>query len=181
EGLVARAAQHDAAQRVVGGELAHHLAEPAPHRFVERVQPLRLVERDGRDCAVTAGKDGIAHQLIQAIGPRLIHGTYVTRSVTRASTAVNGQPTRKTSQNESLAIAAVVKSTVATGGVCWPTPRLIVTMMPKWIGSTPIWRTSGSTMGTMRMIAAAECRNMPATKKKRLRNSRIRILLLVVS
>ncbi len=78
-------------------------------------------------------------------------------------------------------MAAVVKSTVATGGVCWPTPRLIVTMIPKWIGSTPIWRMSGMTMGTMRMIAAAEWRNMPAMKKKIFRKKRIKYLFEVVS
>src|SRR5262245_56006209 len=121
-----------------------------------------------------------AYHFIQLTGPRLIQGTYVTRRVTSARTTVNGQPTLNTSQNGRRAIAAVVNSTVATGGVCWPTPKLMVTIMPKWTGSTPIWRTSGSTIGTIRMMAAAEWRNIPETKKKRFRKSRIRILLSVV-
>jgi hypothetical protein len=94
---------------------------------------------------------------------------------------VNGQPALKTSQKGKRAMAAVVKSTVATGGVCWPTPRLIVTMIPKWIGSTPIWRMRGMTIGTIRIIAAAEWRNIPATKKKMFKKKRIAYLFEVVS
>ena len=69
-----------------------------------------------------------------------------------------------------LAIAQQVISTLATGGVCWPMPRLMVTISPKWTGSMPTALTSGMTTGTTRMIAAAECRNNP-----RIRNSTLRI------
>src|SRR5262245_2816160 len=72
-----------------------------------------------------------SYHRIRLTNPRLIHGTYVTRRVTKPRTSVKGQPCMKTSQKESRAMAAVVNNTVATGGVCCPTPRLIVTMMPK--------------------------------------------------
>jgi hypothetical protein len=56
---VARAAQHDAAQILVAVELAHDLPEALPHAQVERVQPLRVAERDGGDIAV-AGEEDLA-------------------------------------------------------------------------------------------------------------------------
>ncbi len=55
-----------------------------------------------------------------------------------------------------LAMAQEVINTLATGGVCWPIARLSVSTSPKWIGSMPTDFTSGITIGTTRMIAAAE-------------------------
>jgi hypothetical protein len=52
EGLLARAAQHDAAHAVVGFEFAHDLAQAHPHGEAERVELVRVVERDRRDGAV---------------------------------------------------------------------------------------------------------------------------------
>ncbi|MNC87338.1 hypothetical protein D3C83_30570 [compost metagenome] len=62
----------------------------------------------------------------------------------------------------------VIISTLATGGVCWPMARFKVTMMPKCTGSMPTAVASGSTIGTTRMIAAAECRNMPMNRNSTL-------------
>ena len=76
--------------------------------------------------------------------------------------------TRVTSQIEALEIALATMRTLATGGVCCPMPRLTVTMRPKCTGSMPTALTSGITTGTTRMIAAAECRNMPSSRNSRL-------------
>ena len=86
--------------------------------------------------------------------------------------------TRVTAQTDSFAIELATISTLATGGVCWPMPRLIVTMRPKWTGSMPTALTSGITTGTTRMIAAAECRNMPSSRNSRLRSASTTHLLL---
>ena len=75
------------------------------------------------------------------------------------------------SQMSDLAIEQAAISTEATGGVCWPMARLSVSTRPKWIGSMPTWCTSGITIGTVRMIAAAECRNMPRIRKNTLSSS----------
>ncbi len=82
---------------------------------------------------------------------------------------MNGRFARVTSQTLSLAIEQVSISTLATGGVCWPMARLRVTMTPKCTGSMPTAWTTGITIGTTRMIAAAECRNMPMTRKNTFR------------
>ena len=76
--------------------------------------------------------------------------------------------TRVTSQIDTLAMALATINTLATGGVCWPMPRLTVTINPKCTGSIPAALTSGITTGTTRMIAAAECRNMPSNRNNRL-------------
>ena len=65
-----------------------------------------------------------------------------------------------------LAIEQAVISTLATGGVCWPMARFSVTMRPKCTGSMPTALTSGITIGTTRMMAAAECRNRPMTQEE---------------
>jgi hypothetical protein len=77
---------------------------------------------------------------------------------------MNQMFTRDTSHTLALAMLQATISTLATGGVCWPMPRLMVTMRPKWTGSMPTARTSGITTGTTRMMAAAECRNMPRNR-----------------
>ena len=69
-----------------------------------------------------------------------------------------------------MAQAAI--STLATGGVCWPMARLSVSTRPKWIGSMPTAVIIGITIGTVRMMAAAECRNMPRIRKNTLSSSR---------
>src|SRR5207244_4070066 len=74
-----------------------------------------------------------------------------------------------TSHTLALAIEQATISTDATGGVCWPMPRLIVTIRPKCTGSMPTVRTTGITTGTTRMIAAAECRNMPSSRNNTFR------------
>ena len=70
-----------------------------------------------------------------------------------------------------FAIELATISTLATGGVCWPMPRLMVTINPKCTGSIPTALTSGITTGTTRMIAAAECRNMPSSRNSRFRSA----------
>ena len=89
--------------------------------------------------------------------------------------------TRVTSQIDAFAIELATISTLATGGVCWPMPRLIVTIRPKWTGSMPTALTSGITTGTTRMIAAAECRNMPSSRNSRLRSASTAHLFCVSS
>ena len=79
---------------------------------------------------------------------------------------MNQMLTLVTSQMSALAIEQVAISTLATGGVCWPMARLSVTMMPKCTGSMPTAMTSGMTIGTTRMIAAAECRNIPMMQEE---------------
>src|SRR5262245_55887113 len=104
-----------------------------PVRLVNQDSPSRIIELSVGPCSqysVLVCNSGSYHR-IRLTNPRLIHGTYVTRRVTKPRTSVKGQPCMKTSQKESRAMAAVVNNTVATGGVCCPTPRLIVTMMPK--------------------------------------------------
>ncbi len=44
---------------------------------------------------------------------------------------MNQMFTRVTSQIDAFAIELATISTLATGGVCWPMPRLIVTISPK--------------------------------------------------
>ena len=65
-----------------------------------------------------------------------------------------------------LAIEQAVTSTLATGGVCWPSAMLSVSRIPKCTGSMPIWFTSGMKIGTVRMIAAAPCSTMPTNKEE---------------
>ena len=84
-----------------------------------------------------------------------------------------------TSQTLSFAIEQVSSSTLATGGVCWPMARLSVTITPKWTGSIPAAVTTGITIGTTRTMAAAECRNMPMTRKKTFRIARMAHFSLV--
>ena len=52
----------------------------------------------------------------------------MTSNSTASSTAMNQMFTRVTAQTDSLAIELATISTLATGGVCWPIPRLIVTI-----------------------------------------------------
>ena len=54
-----------------------------------------------------------------------VTGTYVTSSRVASSTPMNQTFTRVTSQIDALAIELATISTLATGGVCWPMPRLI--------------------------------------------------------
>ena len=49
EGLVPRAAQHDAAHRIVPIELQHAIAELLPHRARQRVEAFGIRERDRCD------------------------------------------------------------------------------------------------------------------------------------
>jgi hypothetical protein len=60
--LVAGAAQHDAAKRLVGVEFLRHLPELLPHGKRKRVQPLRIAQRDGRNRAVARDQDLTAHR-----------------------------------------------------------------------------------------------------------------------
>jgi hypothetical protein len=89
--------------------------------------------------------------------------------------------TRLTDQTDSFAIEHATISTLATGGVCWPMPRLMVTTRPKCTGSMPTARTSGMTIGTTRMIAAAECRNMPSSRNSTLSSASTTHLFCVKS
>src|SRR5437773_11304638 len=57
EGLVACAPNHDAAQALVGVELAHDFPQPLPRAEPERVQLARVAERDGGDVAIALEKD----------------------------------------------------------------------------------------------------------------------------
>jgi hypothetical protein len=61
ESLLARAAQHHAAQAVVGGKLAHDCAEPLPHGLVQRVELVGIIERHGGDEVITLDQHWLTH------------------------------------------------------------------------------------------------------------------------
>src|SRR6266853_1632340 len=63
ERLVARAPHHDAAQDLVGVELAHRLSQPLPRAEPERVELARVAQRDGGDVAIALEKDFPGHEL----------------------------------------------------------------------------------------------------------------------
>ncbi len=63
KGLVARAAQHDAAQVIVGRQRLERLRQALPHAQVERVQLVGVVQRDGGDALVVLDQDGLSHGL----------------------------------------------------------------------------------------------------------------------
>src|SRR5204863_242932 len=49
KGLAARAAERDAAHFAIGVEARHRLGDAAPHRAIDRVAPLRIIENDPAD------------------------------------------------------------------------------------------------------------------------------------
>ena len=57
-----------------------------------------------------------------------------------------------------FATEQAVTKTLATGGVCWPIAKFKVTIIPKWTGSIPTALTNGITIGTVKIIAATECK-----------------------
>src|SRR5216684_133549 len=63
KGLVARAAYHDAAQALVGVELSNRLAQAFPRTQAERVELVRVAQRDGGDIAAAGEKDFPGHDL----------------------------------------------------------------------------------------------------------------------
>ena len=93
------------------------------------------------------------------------------KNSTAVSTPMKPRLALVVAQMSDFAIEHDAISTEATGGVCWPMARLSVSTRPKWTGSMPTWWISGSTIGTVKMIAAAECRNMPMIRKKILSSS----------
>ena len=62
EGFLPRAADHDAAQRVVGGEFLHRLAQGDPHGKVHRIALGGAIDGDDGDLAFAGEQDqGVRH------------------------------------------------------------------------------------------------------------------------
>ena len=85
-------------------------------------------------------------------------GTYVTKSKSTNNTHINDIFDLVTSQMSAFATEHAVTSTLATGGVCWPIAKFKVTIIPKCTGSMPTAFTKGITIGTVKIIAATECK-----------------------
>src|SRR5579862_599110 len=108
EGLVARAAQHDAAQAVIGAQIAHGAAKLRPHRLVERVHAPWIGQRDGSHAAIALDEDFAAHvpraktSRIRLIPPAMSGQ----RSRTRAREAI--VPTRPLDQNTRISPSAPI-------------------------------------------------------------------------
>ena len=86
-----------------------------------------------------------------------------------------------TSQISAFATEHAVTNTLATGGVCWPIAKFKVTIMPKCTGSIPTAFTNGITIGTVRIIAATECKKKPITNKNTFSIAKTAYLLFVKS
>ena len=80
-----------------------------------------------------------------------------------------------------FATEQAVTRTLATGGVCWPIAKFKVTIIPKWTGSIPTALTNGITIGTVKIIAATECKKKPIIKRNTLSIPKTAYLLFVKS
>jgi len=97
--LSARAAYHDAAQRLVGVERTHRVAQAFPRTEAERVELVRVAQRDGGDIRLR-GREGISPDIIFSLCP-----------VSRRSAAHAGERAPISGQKSSTSASVVIEPT----------------------------------------------------------------------